>query len=89
VVSEVGLPQLTTTVWFGLTGPKDLPLSIVKQLTAAHKQITSAPEFNTRMTNAGMTVSHNLCGVTFASKIDEETLRWSRIVKATGFVAGN
>jgi tripartite-type tricarboxylate transporter receptor subunit TctC len=72
-----------------LSGPKDLPSSIVKQLTAAHQQITSAPEFNTRMKNAGMTVSQNLCGVTFASKIDEETQRWAGIVKATGFVAGN
>ena len=88
-VAEVGLPQLTTTVWFGLSGPRDLPSSMVKQLTAAHQQITSAPEFNTRMTNAGMTVSQSLCGVTFASKIDEETQRWARIVKATGFVAGN
>jgi tripartite-type tricarboxylate transporter receptor subunit TctC len=88
-VSEVGLPQLTTTVWFGLSGPKDLPAPIVKRLTEAHQQMTNSPDFKSRMANAGMSVSPNICGSTFASKINAETQRWAGIVKATGFVAGN
>jgi tripartite-type tricarboxylate transporter receptor subunit TctC len=88
-VAEVGLPQLTSTVWFGLSGPKDLPAAVVKRLTEAHQQMTTAPEFSTRMGNAGMSVSPNICGASFVTKINAETQRWARIVKATGFVADN
>jgi tripartite-type tricarboxylate transporter receptor subunit TctC len=84
-VAEVGLPKLATTVWFGLSGPKNLPPAIVQRLIAVHEQIAGSPEFQTRMGAAGLTVSQGICGVAFLKKINEETNRWSRIVKATGF----
>lgn len=86
-VAEVGLPQLATTVWFGLSGPKNLPAPIVQRLTEAHQQLASAPEFQARMATAGLTVSPNVCGERFLKKMNDETERWGRIVKATGFVA--
>lgn len=86
-VAEVGWPQLTTTVWFGLAGNKNLPPAVVKRLTELHQQLTASPEFKTRMVNAGLTVSENVCGQAFDKKIAEETQRWGRVVKATGFVA--
>lgn len=86
-VGEVGLPQLTTTVWFGFSGPKNLPPAIVQRLSEAHQQITANPEFKTRMLNAGLSVSPDLCGDKFLQKINRESERWARIVKATGFVA--
>lgn len=88
-VSEVGLPQLTTTVWFGLSGPKNLPPSIIKRLTDAHQKITEMPEFKARMSAAGLSVSQDVCGDKFLHKMTQETERWARIVKATGFVADN
>ena len=86
-VGEVGLPQLATTVWFGFSGPKNLPPAIVKRLTDAHQQMTASPEFNARMNTAGLSVSKDLCGDMFLGKISRETERWARVVKATGFVA--
>lgn len=86
-VGEVGLPQLETTVWFGLSGPKNLPSSITQRLTDAHQKIVASPEFQARMAAAGLTVSPNLCGDRFLQKMNAETERWGRIVKATGFVA--
>lgn len=86
-VGELGLPQLTTTVWFGFSGPKNLPPAIVKRLTDAHQQVTAAPEFQARMATAGLSVSPDLCGDKFLQKMNQETERWARIVKATGFVA--
>lgn len=83
---ELGLPQLTTKVWFGLSGPKDLPPAIVKRLTEAHQQIGTQAEFQARMANAGLTVSQDVCGDRFLQRINQETQRWARIVKATGFV---
>ncbi len=86
-VGELGLPALTTTVWFGFSGPKNLPPAIVQRLSDAHQQITANPEFKTRMLNAGLSVSPDLCGDKFLKKMEQETGRWARIVKATGFVA--
>lgn len=86
-VAEVGLPQLTTTVWFGFSGPKNLPPAIVKRLTDAHQQIAANPEFKARMSAAGLSVSPDVCGDKFLGKMNRETERWARIVKATGFAA--
>ncbi|HEY8357294.1 MAG TPA: tripartite tricarboxylate transporter substrate binding protein [Ramlibacter sp.] len=86
-VAEAGLPQLTTTVWFGLSGPKALPPAIVQRLTAVHEQVTASPEFQARMATAGLTVSQGVCGEAFLKKMNVETERWGRVVKATGFVA--
>lgn len=88
-VGELGMPQLTTTVWFGLSGPKSLPAPIVKRLTEAHQQILALPEFQSRMATAGLSVTPDVCGDKFLRKMTLETERWGRIVKATGFVAEN
>ncbi len=88
-VAEVGLPQLTTTVWFGLSGPKNLPAAITKRLTEAHQKIASSPDFQARMSAASMSVTQDVCGDKFLTKMNQETERWARIVKATGFVADN
>lgn len=86
-VGEAGFPQLASTVWFGLSGPKNLPRAVVQRLTAAHEQIMASPEFQARISAAGMTVTPGICGDAFLKKINEETERWDRVVKATGFVA--
>lgn len=86
-VAEVGLPQLATTVWFGLSGPKNLPAPIVQRLTEAHQQLAASPEFQARMGAAGLSVSRGICGEKFLAKMDQESVRWARVVKATGFVA--
>lgn len=88
-VGELGLPQLTTTVWFGFSGPRNLPPAVVQRLTEAHQQLTASPDFRARMANAGLAVSPDLCGDKFLKKMEQETVRWARIVKATGFVADN
>lgn len=86
-VAEVGLPQLATTVWFGLSGPKGLPAPIVQKLAEAHRQFPASPEAQTRMAASGLTVTPGICGDAFLKKMEAETVRWGRVVKATGFVA--
>lgn len=88
-VKEVGLPQLATTVWFGLSGPKNLSPAIVRRLTEVHEQLTASAEFKSRMATAGLEASPGVCGDKFLAKMNAETDRWGRVVKATGFVATN
>lgn len=88
-VAEVGLPQLASTVWFGLSAPKNLPPAIVQRVAAAHEQLTASPEFQARMATAGLTASPGVCGDAFMKKMAQETQRWAGVVKATGFVAAD
>lgn len=86
-VTEIGMPQLATTVWFGLAGPKGLPAPIVQRLTEAHQQFTDAsPDVRTRMATAGLTISPGICGDRFVKNMEEESVRWARVIKASGFV---
>jgi len=86
-VGELGLAQLTTSVWFGLSAPKGLPVAIAQRLTSAHQQMQASAEFRTRMTTAGLNPTPDVCGNVFLDKINRETERWARVVKATGFSA--
>lgn len=86
-VAEIGLPQLQTTVWFGLSAPKGLPAPIVQRLTAAHQKVLASPDFRQRMATAGLAPAAPLCGEAFLQQMNAESARWARIVKATGFVA--
>lgn len=84
-VKEVGLPELETTVWFGLTGPKGLPPAVSERLIAAHRKVLASPEFRTRMGAAGLTPSADTCGPAFARKMEADTARWAKVVKDSGF----
>ena len=86
-VAELGLPQMTSTVWFGFSGPKALPPAILQRLTAAHEQMTTSPEFMARMNMAGLVATPGVCGDAFLKKMNNETQHWARVVKATGFAA--
>ena len=88
-LAELGLPQLTTAVWFGFSGPKNLPAPVVKRLIDAHQQMVISSEFKTRMATAGLNPTPDVCGDKFLAKINQETARWGRVVKATGFSSDN
>jgi tripartite-type tricarboxylate transporter receptor subunit TctC len=86
-IAELGLPQLTTSVWFGLSAPKGIPAAVAQRLTMAHQQMLATPEFKTRMAASGLNPTPDICGVSFQEKMSRESERWARIVKATGFSA--
>ena len=88
-VKEVGLPNLTTTVWFGLSAPKNLPPEIVQKITASHQRMMRSPEFKNRMTTSNLTPTPDICGDTFTKRMQADTVRWGRVVKATGFTAND
>ncbi|MDA7414917.1 tripartite tricarboxylate transporter substrate binding protein [Xenophilus arseniciresistens] len=86
-VAELGLPQLQTTVWFGLIGPKGLPPAVAERLIAAHRKALASPEFRTRMVASGLTPSGDRCGAAFKTVMEQDSKRWAGVVKATGFQA--
>lgn len=86
-VTELGMPELTTTVWFGLAAPKNLPEPVRQKLVAAHEAFTTSPEVAQRLAAAGMTVTPGICGDALLKKSEAELVRWGRVAKAIGFVA--
>lgn len=88
-VEDVGAPELTATVWFGLAAPEGTPPAILEKLTELHQELTRSPEFEKQMASAGLVPSLDTCGDEFLEKMNQETERWGEIVEATGFVAGN
>ncbi|MBA4329166.1 MAG: hypothetical protein C0428_13135 [Polaromonas sp.] len=86
-VAEIGLPQLATTVWFGLSAPTGVPAPIIQRLTEAHQQFAASPDVQARMSTAGLTVTPGICGDRFLKNMEAESVRWGRVIKASGFVA--
>ncbi len=82
-IAESGVPGYESGVWFGLMAPAKTPRPIIDKLNAAAVKATQAPNFRKRMTDLG----YNIIPGTpeeMAKMIQDETKRWTPIVKASG-----
>lgn len=86
-VKELGLPELETTVWFGLAAPKNLPQDIRQKLEQVHEQILQQDSFKQRMQTALLNPTPGVCGEQFVNKMNHELQRWQGVVQKTGFIA--
>ena len=84
--AELGHPEFTATVWFGLLVKSGTPQPVVERLLAAAKTAHEDPEIREKLTQLGYEVS-GLNGPEFAASIKTQIARWARIIKATGFKA--
>jgi tripartite-type tricarboxylate transporter receptor subunit TctC len=87
-LAELAMPDLTTTVWFGLVVHKDTPRDVVDRLIAVHKAAFAAPATRAKVEAQSMQVSGQ-CGADFEKAVRDEGARWARVVKATGFSASD
>jgi tripartite-type tricarboxylate transporter receptor subunit TctC len=79
-MAELGYPQIEVLNWQGLIGPKGLPPEIVARLNQACNQALLLPEVKDKIVSQG----NEIGGGTpeqFASLIQSETPRWSKVVK--------
>jgi tripartite-type tricarboxylate transporter receptor subunit TctC len=87
-LAELGHPELSTTIWFGLFAPASAPRQVLSAVEAATAKVQADPEFRSRMEAQGFDVPKEM-GAAFAKTISAETERWGKIVKATGFKAND
>ena len=85
-LAEQGLGDLTTTAWFGLLAPRGISSQIAQQLIKAHLDSLNDTNFKAKMAAQGLSVS-GVCGKEFQQAVTQETARWAKVVKATGFSA--
>jgi len=82
-MAESGVPGYEATIWLGLMAPKGTPTAIVTRLNAEVARITGNPEV--RRTWAAQGTTPMTMGVDeFARYVDDDIVKWTRIVKLSG-----
>lgn len=87
-LAEVGYPDLSSTVWFGLMAPSATPKAALDQIQAATVKAQANADYAAKLVAQGFDVPQE-SGDAFAATISLETARWGQVVKATGFRADN
>lgn len=82
--AELGHPEFTTSVWFGLMVLDGTPPETVAMLTDAAKKAHADPDIKNKFEQQGLEVSGQT-GPEVAADIKTQVERWGRIVKATGY----
>ncbi len=84
--AELGYPEFTAKVWFGLLVKKGTPAAILERLTGAAKAAHADPSVREKLVAQGFEVSGET-GPQLMTSIKEQIERWGRLVKASGFSA--
>ena len=82
--AELGYPDFTAKVWFGLLVKEGVPEDIFKRLTEAAKAAHADPAIKAKLEAQGFEVSGET-GPQLKSEIKQQIERWGRLVKASGF----
>lgn len=81
--AEAGLPDVRMETWFGLVGPPDLPVDIVKRINAELLVITSQQAFQENFAQLGLAVDYKAENQ-FISFMSEDSKKWRDLIPAMG-----
>jgi tripartite-type tricarboxylate transporter receptor subunit TctC len=84
--AELGHPDFTARVWFGLLVKKGAPRDIAERYIEAAKAAHADPEVRKKLEDQGFEVS-GATGPQLMVNLKEQIARWGRLVKASGFSA--
>jgi tripartite-type tricarboxylate transporter receptor subunit TctC len=82
-VAELGYPKATLFGWVGLHAPAGTPPEVMKTLQAAAARAMQDPELAKRLLDQAADVRYE-DGRAYAALVQNETARWSAVVKAAG-----
>jgi tripartite-type tricarboxylate transporter receptor subunit TctC len=83
---ELGYPDLEFSAWFGILAPGKTPPEILDRLNAEIVKALKLPEGRAKLEEAGFRVT-GTTRTEFTGIIRDETTRWAKVVKASGFKA--
>ena len=81
--SELGLRELTTATWFGLSGPPGLPKEIVVRLNNEVRKALALPDVREKLAADGIEIN-NLDSEGFTAYLRSEIDRWGPIAGSLG-----
>ena len=85
-LKEVGYPDLTTTTWFSLSGPANMPRPLAERLNREVTAMVKKPDIQERIQRDGM-ITEAMTIPEFDKFIAAETTRWKPVIEAAGLVA--
>lgn len=85
-MAELGHPEFSTTIWFGMFLPSRVPPAVLKAYVDAAKTAHTDPQVKEKLETLGFDVPAET-GPQVAADIAAQTERWAKLVKATGFKA--
>lgn len=80
-VSESGIPGFENSGWFGLMAPAGTPKEVIAKIQADTAKVLASPEMRTKLAEQGMAPIADKPDE-FARAIDEESQKWSSVVRA-------
>jgi tripartite-type tricarboxylate transporter receptor subunit TctC len=80
---ELGMKELTTTTWFGLSGPAGMPRDIVTKLNLATRAALKLPDVREKLEREG-TEADDLDPEGFAAFVKSELDLWGPIARSLG-----
>ncbi|UUC93835.1 tripartite tricarboxylate transporter substrate binding protein [Comamonas sp. C11] len=82
-VAELGLAQLVSENFVGISAPAGLPRALAEKIAGAVRQISARPEFAQTLEAQGF-VTRDMESKAFAQLIADQHLAWGDIAKKTG-----
>ena len=82
-IAESGLPGFTSYIWFGIIGPKAVPVPIAQRWNSAVKEALDNPELRQRLTAGGNTPRHETLDQ-FRATVKADRARWAAVVRESG-----
>jgi tripartite-type tricarboxylate transporter receptor subunit TctC len=82
-MAEAGVPGFDISTWFGLMAPAGTPPDVIAKWNADVTKVLSAPEMRARLEAQGAQAAPD-SPAQFARFIDEELVKYAKIVKASG-----
>lgn len=86
-LAELGHPDMTSAVWFGVMARSATPKPVFDQIVSAVQKAHADPGFRARLEAHGFDMVEGEVGAAFDKAIADESARWARVVKASGFKA--
>ncbi len=82
-IAEAGVPGYETTIWLGVMAPKGTPAAIVAKLNAEIGRIVSRQDVRDDWAKQGA-VPMTMTPAEFARHLEQDIVKWERVVKASG-----
>jgi tripartite-type tricarboxylate transporter receptor subunit TctC len=78
---EQGFPQILSSTWYGIVGPKDMPAERVARLHAALNATLADPETGRRLLDEGVEVEASETPAAYGRFLAEDRARWADVVR--------
>lgn len=79
-IAEVGLPQLLSDTWTGITAPPETPLDVRQKIAADMREVIMAQDVKERLAKLGV-ISWGLGPKEAKELIESETRRWTDVIE--------